>query len=201
MRLGNARQVRIEIGAVARADQLLHDHRHLIPADSIGRAAQKRSRIAEPGGCVDQLDRRDQLVAANGKIRMVVRHHIGFVKAGEGMVVHVLEQTGASDGQGQVDRFQVAAQLIRQPVGHGGLDEGPGDAFVRSVDHRGWVQGVVGDEGIESFGGDDQGLRHTDDHVRIAFLQVRRPAQQVGHEGQAPGLAAQGAVADFDEVG
>jgi hypothetical protein len=96
---------------------------------------KNRLGIAEPGGGVYQFHRGEQLVAADGKIRMVVGHHIGLVEAGERVIVNIFEQSRTSDRQGLANDFQEIAQWLRQPGGHFSFEKRLGDPVVGFVGH------------------------------------------------------------------
>jgi len=92
-------------------------------------------------------------------------------------------------------------QFFVQPHGKIRLEKFGGNFLIGQID-VGYVFQVVDlNKFVKGFGGDHQGFGHVNVDVGELALQLAVFLQSCGHESQAPGLAPQRALADFDEVG
>ncbi len=132
-------------------------------------------------------------------VGVVVGQHVGLVDAGQRLVLRVLEQAGRPDGQGIADLFQVGGQAALYLRGEGGGREAPLDLGVVVGGHGEVAQVVLFQEVIEDVGGEHQAGRHGYLHARELVGHAEVP-QQMAHEGQSPGLAAQRSLPDAGEA-
>ncbi len=200
VRLGHAGNRRVEEIAVGVAHQFLDDHRHGFFLGLVGRAAGKGLGAFVVGGSIDELDGGHEVREAHGQIRVVVGNHVGLVEAGVGLELGVFQQARGAHRQRARHLGEKHFQVRHEPLRHGGIEERPSHPLVGGILHRQTAQVVGLDEGLEPVGADHQGLGNLDVNARVLFVDACILLQESRHEGQPPGLAAQGPRADLDEV-
>ncbi len=190
--------MRVIVVAVPPADDLLHDHRHLLFLDPVGGGLDVALGRPRVGRGVHQLDGVAQLVEAHPQVGVVVGQHVGGVDAGEGLELAVLQQRTRAHGQRVAhlvqERLEVAVDLRRQLPRQAGLDD---VGIVRVRQHL-FAQVALVEEGVEDVGADDGGGRHADDGAREAVVDAVAVQDGVG-EGQPAALAAERTAADAHE--
>ncbi len=185
-------EIGIEARPVARAHNLLENHRHFFFFQAIRRRPHVGLRMAAEGGGVDAPDGLAERLQPGVliyfriclRICLLVAQHEGFIHAGERLVLRILQQTGGANRQGMAYLGQERFQVFGERLGERRGQELPMDFSVVFA-MQGKVQEVVlGDELIEHIRRQDDGGRHRDANARKTAGDTAL-AQEVADKGEA----------------
>src|SRR5208337_1517282 len=191
---------RIKASAVFRTHYLLDKHGHLFLFQTIGRSAHVGFGMLAEGGGIDELDGLHELLQARLDAGILVGQHEGFVHAGEGLVLRVLQQAGGAHGQRIMHLLKERQQLVDEGDGQRRFEETSHDLGIIGTVNRQIKYVVLAEEAVEDFGGQHQRCRHADTNAVIAASNAAL-VQQVAYEGKATRLSAERTAADLEEEG
>ena len=198
-RAPHARNVGIEVVAVAAADHFLQHHGHFLLVDHIARGLHVGLRVLEIDRSIHAFDG----IAKHGEHAPVVveiGHHVGVVDAGKRLVMAVFEQRTGAHRHGTTEGIDKSEEVAFELFGQTGATKGIENRGVVDIRQSQLVEIVRLHELLEKIGAEHHRFGDHDGGV-VETVDFGVVFHQIVDEGQTASLAAERTFADAGEIG